>query len=212
MAIPFKLHDIRILSNHLFSPTFIKVLKGHVMSNWISFCHSFGDGGADGAAGGLWWWEAALLRALQRWRQYLWGTHRGGGGDVGEQQSKQPLDTQHILFLVFLLHRPPQLGLLLHPKRSQSIRLFIFGLSPKSFWFPPPAAARAEDPPAGEEEKHSCAQRRRGGARRGCCQCGLLQPVIDLTHHFLATRQEHFGSRVVFISEGQQAKRLFSEL
>lgn len=129
-----------------------------------------------------------------------------------EQQWKQPLDTPHLLFILFLLHRPPQLGLLLHPKRSQSVRLFIFGLSPKSLRFPLPTAARAEDPPAGEEEKHGRAQRRRGGARRGRCQRGLPQPVIDLTHHFLAARQEHFGSRVVFISEAQQAKRPFSEL
>lgn len=146
------------------------------MSNCLSFCPSLSDGGADGAAGGERW--GTLLRSLQRWRrQPLWGTQRGRGGD---QQSKQTLDTPHILFLFIehLLHRPPQLGLLLHPKRSQSVCLLVSGLSAESLRFSSPAAARAEDPPAGEEEEHCGSQRRRSGARRGRRQPGLPQPVI----------------------------------
>lgn len=166
----------RIHNNWIFcSPSvpLIKVWRGHLMNNQMSFCHSIGYGGADGAGARVRWQTDTLLCALQRWRQPLWRTHRGGG----DERKRQTLETSPILLLLLLfehlLHRPPQLGLLIHPKCSQPIHLILSGLSTKSWRFPTATAAHTKDSPTGEEEKHGRAQRRRGGARRGRCQRGL---------------------------------------
>ncbi len=172
-------HNFCWRKQHYSSVPLIKVRKASLMSNRISFCHSIGYGGADGAGGRVRWQKDALLRALQRWRQPLWRGHRGGGNGRKQQTLDMPPILLLLFFLEHLLHRPLQLGLLVHPKCSQSVHLFLSGLSPKSRRFLSTATARAKDSPTGEEEKHGSAQRRRGGARRGRSQRGLSEPLIN---------------------------------
>lgn len=150
------------------------------------FPHSVSYGGADGSARWDRWQTASLLRSLQ-WRQPLW-RKRQGGGDTPRQQSRQALATSPVLLLLFIMSRLywlPQLRLLLHPKRPQSVHLRLFGSPPPLSICPTPqfhlhrlpsaAAARAEDPQTGKEEKHGCAQRR---GTRGCCRGGFPQLVV----------------------------------